>query len=99
MVQIDPCPVVLVLEPEVPAVRTFGFWVDVLVAEGVPASDLAQHLDVHPDVCAAGEMVGRQIPVAPLEEVVEVRVCGVAAEYVLAVGVEVDVVVVRGVFQ
>ena len=98
LVQVDPCPVVPVLESDVPAVRAIGVGVDVVVAEGVPASDFADHLDVHPDVRAARELIGRQVPVAVLEELVAVRVGGVAAEYVLAVGVELDVVV-RAVVQ
>ena len=81
------------MEPDVPAVRAIGVGVDVVVTEGVPASDFADHLDVHPDVRAARELVGSQVPVAVLEEIGVVHVGGVAAEYVLAVGVEVDVVV------
>ena len=98
LVQVDPCPVELVLESDVPAIHAVRVRVDVLVAEGVPSCDIAHGLDFDPDVDVARELVDGHVPVAVFEEFVVVHVVGVAAVYVLASAVEVDVVV-RAVVQ
>ena len=98
LVQVDPCPVELVLESDVPAIHAVHVRVDVLVAEGVPSRDSAHGLDFDPDVDVARELVDGHVPVAVFEELVVVHVVGVAAVYVLASAVEVDVVV-RAVVQ